>query len=103
VQQQAGLRASEAKDLQHALEEVSERQRGLGTLHDLVRNQRNKLIHLINAARQGVAEMANKLKVLEAEEDILRGGAASRAGLLKQVSRWRPQQQQRQPRLLLLS
>lgn len=51
-----------------------------GALYDLVKNDRNKYVHLIQASGQGLAEMREKLKILHNEVDILRRESAQKDG-----------------------
>lgn len=52
-----------------------------------VRNQRNKFVALIAAAGQAAVEMADRLKVLASEQEILTANAAAKAKLLQKVCR----------------
>lgn len=50
-----------------------------------VRNQRNKFVALIAAAGEAAVEMADRLKLLASEQDILTGEVAAKAKLLTKV------------------
>ncbi|KAJ1619217.1 hypothetical protein T492DRAFT_1087320 [Pavlovales sp. CCMP2436] len=47
-------------------------------LYDLVKNDRNKYVHLIQASGQGLAEMKEKIKILHNEVEILRRESAQK-------------------------
>jgi hypothetical protein len=53
---------------------------------DLVRNQRNKFVTLIGAARQAAAEMNDRLKLVSSELGVLQQEAAGKGKVLGQVS-----------------
>lgn len=53
-----------------------------------VRNQRNKFVTLIGAAKQAAAEMLERLSLLAAEQGVLQQEVAAKAKLVNQVGVW---------------
>eukprot|EP00879_Flechtneria_rotunda_P024575 GHRR01026062.1.p1 GENE.GHRR01026062.1~~GHRR01026062.1.p1 ORF type:complete len:403 (+),score=167.21 GHRR01026062.1:1268-2476(+) len=78
----AKLRARQEEELKLVVADVQRRSRDFQKLYDLVRNQRNKFVSLIAAAKQASVEMADRLKLLASEQDILTGEVAAKAKLL---------------------
>ncbi|CAG9467664.1 unnamed protein product [Pedinophyceae sp. YPF-701] len=72
ARQDLGLKDMVIKDLKKQRKEVLSRVREFEQLFELVKNQRNKFVNLIQAAKQSMAEMREKLKILDNEVDILR-------------------------------
>lgn len=60
------------KDLRKVRRTLVGRIKDFQQLHDMVKNQRNRFVNLIQAARQGIAEMREKQKIVANELDILR-------------------------------
>ncbi|GBG31177.1 Coiled-coil domain-containing protein 146 [Hondaea fermentalgiana] len=59
-------------DLSKRLTETTNKLRQFSTLYDVVKNERNKYVNLIQASSQALAEMKEKIKILENEVEILR-------------------------------
>jgi hypothetical protein len=60
-------------DLTKKCNQVNNRLKESASLYDLVKSERNKYLNLIQASTQALAEMQEKVKVLGAEVEILRG------------------------------
>jgi len=71
------------KDLKKQRRLVLARVKEFEQLFDLVKNQRNKFVNLIQAAKQSMAEMKEKLRVLDNEVDILRVESTERTKSLQ--------------------
>lgn len=69
---EAALKEVEGKDLRKLRHATLSRAKDFQQLYDLVKNQRNRFVSLLQAARQGIAEMRDKQRVLANELDILR-------------------------------
>jgi chromosome segregation ATPase len=69
---EGALKELVGKDLRKMRQTVVARVKDFQQLHDMVKNQRNRFVNLIQAARQGIAEMREKQKVVTNELDILR-------------------------------
>ena len=59
-------------DLTKKSHETSHRLREFSVLYDVVKNERNKYVNLIQASSQALAEMKEKIKILQNEVEILR-------------------------------
>merc|ERR1740130_2339177 len=51
---------------------MSHRLREFSVLYDVVKNERNKYVNLIQSSSQALAEMKEKIKILQNEVEILR-------------------------------
>jgi chromosome segregation ATPase len=60
------------KDLRKLHRAIMNRVKDFQQLYDMVKNQRNGFVNLLQAARQGIAEMREKHKILANELAILR-------------------------------
>lgn len=69
---EGALKELAGKDLRKMRQTIVARVRDFQQLHDMVKNQRNRFVNLIQAARQGIAEMREKQKIVTNELDILR-------------------------------
>eukprot|EP00775_Hariotina_reticulata_P013164 gene13164-13294_t len=76
------LRLRQQDNMQLMLDEVDRRGKDFEKLYDLVRNQRNKFVALIAAAKQASVEMADRIKLLTSEQEILTVEVANKAKLL---------------------
>ena len=70
------------KDMRVMRKAITSRVRDFQQLYDMVKNQRNRFVNLIQAARQGIAEMKEKHKILTNEVDILRAESSEKDQLL---------------------
>ena len=59
-------------DLTKKCNEVNNRLKEFSALYDVVKNERNKYVNLIQASSQALAEMKEKIKILNNEVEILR-------------------------------
>lgn len=59
-------------DLTKKCNETNNRLKEFSALYDVVKNERNKYVNLIQASSQAVAEMKEKIKILQNEVEILR-------------------------------
>jgi len=81
---QASLKEVIGKDLKAMRRAIMSRVRDFQQLYDMVKNQRNRFVNLIQAARQGIAEMKEKHRILSNELDILRTESTSKDALLEE-------------------
>ena len=65
-------------DLDKQSTEVTGRLRELCALYEMVKNERNKYVNLIQASTQALAEMKEKIKILQNEVEILRNESLDR-------------------------
>lgn len=65
-------------DLTKKLTETNSKLREFSALYDCVKNERNKYVNLIQASSQALAEMKEKIKILENEVEILRNESISK-------------------------
>eukprot|EP00953_Heterococcus_sp_UTEX-ZZ885_P000975 1035-Heterococcus_DN1.PRE.3 len=65
-------------DLAKRCHDVNNRLREFGALYDVVKNERNKYVNLIQASHQALAEMREKIKILQNEVDILRNESVAK-------------------------
>lgn len=65
-------------DLTKRCTDVDNRLREFGALYDVVKNERNKYVNLIQASNQALAEMKEKIKILQNEVDILRNESTAK-------------------------
>ena len=72
------------RDLKKRRRAIVARVKDFQQLYDLVKNQRNRFVNLIQAARQGIAEMKEKLRISTNELEILRTESANKDHLLVQ-------------------
>jgi hypothetical protein len=66
------------RDLKKMRRSIMSRVRDFQQLYDLVKNQRNRFVNLIQAARQGTCEMKEKLRITLNELEILRTESAKK-------------------------
>ena len=66
------------RDLKKMRRSIMSRVRDFQQLYDLVKNQRNRFVNLIQAARQGICEMKEKLRITLNELEILRTESAKK-------------------------
>ena len=59
-------------DLAKKFSETNNRLKEFSALYDVVKNERNKYVNLIQASSQALAEMKEKIKILQNEVEILR-------------------------------
>ena len=59
-------------DLSKKFSETNSRLKEFSALYDVVKNERNKYVNLIQASSQALAEMKEKIKILQNEVEILR-------------------------------
>merc|ERR550537_863318 len=59
-------------DLTKKCNETNNRLKEFSALYDVVKNERNKYVNLIQASSQALAEMKEKIKILQNEVEILR-------------------------------
>jgi hypothetical protein len=59
-------------DLTKKCNETNNRLKEFSALYDVVKNERNKYVNLIQASTQALAEMKEKIKILQNEVEILR-------------------------------
>eukprot|EP00803_Ostreobium_quekettii_P006560 evm.model.scf_488EXC.2 EVM.evm.TU.scf_488EXC.2 scf_488EXC:5873-12696(+) len=71
TREQVQLKDLVITDLKNVQREAHRRVRDFEQLYDLVKNQRNKFVNLNQAAKQCIAEMKDKLKILGNELEIL--------------------------------
>jgi len=69
-------------DLKKKRKETLHRLRDEQLLYDLVKNQRNKFVNNIQTSSQSIAEMKEKLKILNNEIEILRNESSSKDKML---------------------
>lgn len=72
------------RDLKKRRRAIIARVKDFQQLYDLVKNQRNRFVNLIQAARQGIAEMKEKLRISTNELEILRAESVKKDHLLVQ-------------------
>jgi len=65
-------------DLSKGMAETNNKLREFSALYDVVKNERNKYVNLIQASSQALAEMKEKIKILQNEVEILRNESASK-------------------------
>lgn len=65
-------------DLTKKLTETNNKLRQFSALYDVVKNERNKYVNLIQASSQALAEMKEKIKILENEVEILRNESTAK-------------------------
>lgn len=71
-------------DMKKNRKDIVSRLKDFQQLYDMVKNQRNRFVTLIQAARQGIAEMREKQKIMSNELDILRDESSSKDLLLEE-------------------
>ena len=81
---QAMLKEMVGRDLRKRRRCIMSRVKDFQQLYDLVKNQRNRFVNLIQAARQGIAEMKEKLRISSNELEILRSESSKKDHLLVQ-------------------
>jgi chromosome segregation ATPase len=69
---EGALKEVVGKDMRKLHRAVMTRVKDFQQLYDMVKNQRNRFVNLLQAARQGIAEMHEKQKILANELAILR-------------------------------
>mmetsp|Transcript_28894 Transcript_28894/g.84706 ORF Transcript_28894/g.84706 Transcript_28894/m.84706 type:complete len:930 (-) Transcript_28894:174-2963(-) len=69
-------------DLSKKHQEIRARLAEFSKLYDLVKNDRNKYVNLIQESSQALAEMKEKIKILQNEVDILRRESAQKDAFL---------------------
>ena len=72
VKKDGMLKELAGRDLRKMRRTIVARIRDFQQLHDMVKNQRNRFVNLIQAARQGIAELREKQRIVTNELDILR-------------------------------
>jgi chromosome segregation ATPase len=72
------------RDLKKMRRAIMSRVKDFQQLYDLVKNQRNRFVNLIQAARQGICEMKDKQRITMNELEILRAESAQKEQLLAQ-------------------
>eukprot|EP00163_Fabomonas_tropica_P028890 TRINITY_DN5999_c2_g2_i1.p1 TRINITY_DN5999_c2_g2~~TRINITY_DN5999_c2_g2_i1.p1 ORF type:complete len:936 (-),score=280.00 TRINITY_DN5999_c2_g2_i1:198-3005(-) len=65
-------------DLRKRVHEVNQRLKELCSLYEMVKNERNKYVNLIQSSTQALAEMREKIKILNNEVEILRNESLER-------------------------
>merc|ERR1719230_2356263 len=74
-------------DLTKKCNEVNNRLKEFSALYDVVKNERNKYVNLIQASSQALAEMKEKIKILNNEVEILRNESLAKdKALAKEIS-----------------
>lgn len=74
-------------DLTKKCNDANNRLKALSALFEVVKNERNKYLNLIQASTQALSEMKEKIAVLTAEVEILRGESISKEkSLVKELS-----------------
>jgi len=74
-------------DLSKKCNEVNNRLKEFSALYDVVKNERNKYVNLIQASSQALAEMKEKIKILNNEVEILRNESLAKdKALAKEIS-----------------
>jgi len=74
-------------DLTKKCNDVNNKFKEFTSLYEVVKNERNKYLNLISASSQALAEMKEKLRILNAEVEILRGESLAKDKILvKEVS-----------------
>lgn len=72
------------KDMKKMRKDIVSRVKDFQQLYDMVKNQRNRFVNLIQAARQGIAEMKEKQKIMSNELDILRTESVNKDAMLEE-------------------
>jgi len=65
--------------------EVQGQQDDFAKLYDVIKNEKNKYVHLIQASTQKAAELREKLRVLANEVEILQGSATQKVKVLRKA------------------
>eukprot|EP01029_Cantina_marsupialis_P005198 TRINITY_DN15594_c0_g1_i1.p1 TRINITY_DN15594_c0_g1~~TRINITY_DN15594_c0_g1_i1.p1 ORF type:complete len:914 (+),score=315.90 TRINITY_DN15594_c0_g1_i1:113-2854(+) len=73
-------------DLEKKHQETAQRMKEFSTLYDIVKNERNKYVNSIQSATQGLAEMREKIKILQNEVEILRNESTAKDGALAKTT-----------------
>ena len=90
------MKELEEFDLKKKLADVTQRQKEFCAAYEVVKNERNKYVNLIQASSQALAEMKEKIKILENEVEILRNESLSKdKGLTREASEHVAAQKQR--------
>ena len=71
-----------AMDLQKKASEIEGRSKDYSALYNVIKTERNKYVNLIQASSQAMAELREKLRVLQGEIDILRSESKVKDGVL---------------------
>jgi len=64
---------------------VQAQQYDFAKLYDVIKNEKNKYVHLIQASTQKAAELRDKLRVLANEVEILQGSATQKVKVLRKA------------------
>jgi chromosome segregation ATPase len=80
---EGALKELVGRDLRKMRRTIVSRVRDFQQLHDMVKNQRNRFVNLIQAARQGIAELREKQKIVTNELDILRNESSNKDAALE--------------------
>ena len=74
-------------DLSKNFSETNNRLKEFSALYDVVKNERNKYVNLIQATSQALAEMKEKIKILQNEVEILRNESLAKDRVAKGAPR----------------
>ncbi|CAM9505670.1 unnamed protein product, partial [Phaeothamnion confervicola] len=83
AREQTKVKALVIADLAKRWHDGNNRLKEFGALYDVVKGERNKYVNLIQASNQALAEMREKIKILQNEVDILRNESTAKGKALQ--------------------